>query len=246
MPGGYVGRTLRVNLSTGTIESEPLPSDLCRDSLGGYGFGARYLIDEQEPGVAPLSPGNILGFITGPLTGTPAILGTRYSVVGKSPLTGGWGDANSGGYFGPGLKLPMHDPRLTMPFLLGYLLDATPARHNQGSAALIDMPETWTALAGAGISSQEGYEGKANEHVKLANLMHVINASGLCNFGVCSFVDRFILPEFMEAVVGWTLSSEDLFRMALGSAPSGWHSTSAKASIPCRGRPRIGSWGTLP
>lgn len=104
MPGGYVGRTLRVNLSTGTIESEPLPSDLCRDSLGGYGFGARYLIDEQEPGVAPLSPGNILGFITGPLTGTPAILGTRYSVVGKSPLTGGWGDANSGGYFGPGLK----------------------------------------------------------------------------------------------------------------------------------------------
>lgn len=145
-----------------------------------------------------------------------------------------------------GQELPMHDPRLTMPFLLGYLLDATPARHNQGSAALIDMPETWTALAGAGISSQEGYEGKANEHVKLANLMHVINASGLCNFGVCSFVDRFILPEFMEAVVGWTLSSEDLFRMALGSAPSGWHSTSAKASIPCRGRPRIGSWGTLP
>ena len=71
--------------------------DLCLDYLGGYGFGARYPIDHQAPGAAPLSEGNILGFITGPLTGTPAIGGTRFTVVGKSPLTNGWGDANCGG-----------------------------------------------------------------------------------------------------------------------------------------------------
>ena len=68
-----MGRILRVDLSTEAIESEPLPLDLCHDYLGGYGFGARYLMDHQEAGVGPLSAGNTLGFITGPLTGTPAI-----------------------------------------------------------------------------------------------------------------------------------------------------------------------------
>jgi aldehyde:ferredoxin oxidoreductase len=56
-----------------------------------------------------LGPENILGFVTGPLTGTPAVTGVRYQAVGKSPLTGGWGDANSGGYFGPYLKFAGYD-----------------------------------------------------------------------------------------------------------------------------------------
>jgi len=61
-------------------------------------------LERQKAGVDPLGPENILGFTTGPLTGTTVPTGSRYTVVCKSPLTGGWGDANSGGFFGDELK----------------------------------------------------------------------------------------------------------------------------------------------
>jgi aldehyde:ferredoxin oxidoreductase len=109
MAGGYMGKVLFVNLSTGEFEDETLDEKICRDFIGGYGLGVRILYSRQKAGVDPLGPENILGFITGPLTGTPAPSGTRYTVVGKSPLTGTWGDANSGGEFGPYLKFAGYD-----------------------------------------------------------------------------------------------------------------------------------------
>ncbi len=109
MVGGYIGKVLWVNLSSGEIQVEKLDERLCRDFIGGYGIGARILYDRQTPGVNPLGPENILGLITGPLTGTPAISATRYTAVGKSPLTGGWGDANAGGDFGTILKHSGYD-----------------------------------------------------------------------------------------------------------------------------------------
>src|SRR4030042_267954 len=109
MVGGYIGKLLWVNLSTGDIKVEQPDEKLNRDFIGGYGVGARLLYDRQKGGVDPLGPDNTLGLITGPLTGTPAISGTRYTAVGKSPLTGGWGDANSGGHFGPKLKFAGYD-----------------------------------------------------------------------------------------------------------------------------------------
>ncbi|HEX9896254.1 MAG TPA: aldehyde ferredoxin oxidoreductase family protein [Dehalococcoidales bacterium] len=104
-----MGKLLFVNLSTGKIEEEPLDEKMCRDFIGGYGFGVKILYNRQKAGVAPLGPENMLGFITGPLTGTPTPTGTRYTVVAKSPLTGTWGEANSGGQFGPYLKFAGYD-----------------------------------------------------------------------------------------------------------------------------------------
>ncbi len=104
-----MGKILWVNLSTGKIEDEIPDEDLYRDYVGGYGIGSRILYDRQQAGIDPLGPENILGIITGPLTGSPAIGGTRYQAVAKSPLTGGWGDANSGGFFGPYLKFAGYD-----------------------------------------------------------------------------------------------------------------------------------------
>ena len=109
MANGYMGKMLFVDLSTGKIEEEALDEKLCRDFLGGYGIGARIIYSRQKAGVDPLGPDNIFGFTTGPLTGTPAPFGSRYTVVGKSPLTGTWGDANSGGFFGPHLKFAGYD-----------------------------------------------------------------------------------------------------------------------------------------
>ena len=110
MANGYMGKILNVNLGDGTFEDEPLSEVVCRDYIGGYGLGARLLYDRIPAGADPLGPNNILGLLTGPLTGTPAIIGSRFVAVGKSPKCGGgWGDANCGGYFGPHLKFAGYD-----------------------------------------------------------------------------------------------------------------------------------------
>ena len=94
MPRGFMGKMLWVDLATGELKDEVIDEKLGRQFLGGYGLGARMLFSRQKAGVDPLGPENTLGFVTGPIVGTPALGGSRYTVVGKSPLTGGWGDAN--------------------------------------------------------------------------------------------------------------------------------------------------------
>ena len=104
MLGGYAGKFLWVNLTDGTMREEVPSEDLLRDFIGGYGIGAKVLYDHMPAGVDPLGPENILGMLTGPLTATSAPTSTRWTVVAKSPLTGGWGDANGSGYFAIALK----------------------------------------------------------------------------------------------------------------------------------------------
>jgi aldehyde:ferredoxin oxidoreductase len=95
MPKGYMGRLLFVDLTTGSFKEETLSDSLCREYIGGIGFGAKILYERMRPGVDPLGPANMLGFLVGPLTGT-GIHGARFQVVTRSPLTGGWRDAHQG------------------------------------------------------------------------------------------------------------------------------------------------------
>jgi len=100
---------LTVDLSTGKIVKESLKDELCQSLVGGYGIGAGLLYERIRPGCESLGHENILGFFTGPLTGTPALGGSRYAVMAKSPLTETWGDGNSGGTWGPTLKFAGFD-----------------------------------------------------------------------------------------------------------------------------------------
>ncbi len=109
MAYGVMGKMLFVDLATKQLKEEELDEKTVRDYVGGYGLGAKILFERQKPGVDPLGPDAILGIVTGMLTGTDAIGGSRYVMVGKSPLTGGWGDANSGGNVGPFLKFGGYD-----------------------------------------------------------------------------------------------------------------------------------------
>ncbi len=109
MGRGYLGKLLWADLSDNELRDEDLDKELCRRFIGGYGLGAGILFNRQKAGVDPLGPHSILGILTGPLTGTASLGGSRYTVAGKSPLTGGWGDANSGGDFGPYLKFAGYD-----------------------------------------------------------------------------------------------------------------------------------------
>jgi aldehyde:ferredoxin oxidoreductase len=100
----WAGKLLRVNLTEGTCKSEPLNMDWAQKYLGQRGLATKYLIEEIDPKVDPLSPENKLIMTTGPLTGTCASTAGRYSVVTKGALTGAIACSNSGGFFGNEMK----------------------------------------------------------------------------------------------------------------------------------------------
>ncbi len=106
---GYAGKLLFVDLTKRTLREEPLTKDLARNFIGGYGLGARVLYHMMKPCADALGPENVLGLVTGPVTGTEANFSGRYTVVCKSPVSGTWNDASSGGFFGPELKRAGYD-----------------------------------------------------------------------------------------------------------------------------------------
>jgi aldehyde:ferredoxin oxidoreductase len=159
MPNGYMGSILWVDLSTGTIRVEDLDPEMARDFVGGYGIGARLLYERMQPGVDPLGPDNFLGFVTGPMTGTPCIEGNRSLVVCKSPLTGGWGDANCGGTFGAGLKFAGFDAL----FFTGAAQRPVYLEIDDGRAELHDATDLWGQDTNATEHTLQERHGKGTE-----------------------------------------------------------------------------------
>ncbi len=104
MGKGYMGKILMVDLTMGTLQEEAIPDDVYEKYLSGIGLAAYLLYNRIPADADPLGPDNILGFMSGLLTGTGSFFSGRWMVVGKSPLTGGWGDANCGGNFSPAIK----------------------------------------------------------------------------------------------------------------------------------------------
>jgi len=109
MSYGFMGKLLRVDLTDHKIAVEDTHQKWAKLFLGGAGLATKYFYEEVPGGIDPLGPENKLIFMTGPLTGTASASSSRYSVVAKSPLTGLWGQANSGGSFGPALKKSGYD-----------------------------------------------------------------------------------------------------------------------------------------
>ena len=107
--GGYCGKLLRIDLTSGQITAEGIDLELARKYVGGRGLGTYYLTEEVAPTVDPLSPRNKLIFAAGPLTGSAAPASGRYMAITKSPLTGTAACSNSGGYWGAELKFAGHD-----------------------------------------------------------------------------------------------------------------------------------------
>ena len=104
MVKGLANKILRVDLSDRRIWTEEQDDVFYRRYLGGAGIVSYYLLKELQPGVDPLSPGNILVFAPGPVTGTPVPGASRLCVGAKSPLSGGMAKSEAGGFFGYELK----------------------------------------------------------------------------------------------------------------------------------------------
>jgi aldehyde:ferredoxin oxidoreductase len=159
MANGYMGNILWVDLLAGTVREEPLDEEIARDYVGGYGYGARVLYEKLRPGVGPLGPENILGLLTGPLTGSPSIEGNRSVFVCKSPLTGGWGDANCGGTFGPYFKFAGYDAA----FFTGASEKPVYLWIEDGKAELRDASDLWGQDANEAEHALQARHGKGTE-----------------------------------------------------------------------------------
>jgi aldehyde:ferredoxin oxidoreductase len=104
MNRSYLGKICWVDLTSGHIATETLPDNLYQRFLSGAGLAAWLLYHRIPARADPLGPDNILGFMSGLLTDSGSLFTGRWMVVGKSPLTGTWGDANCGGNLAPGIK----------------------------------------------------------------------------------------------------------------------------------------------
>jgi len=107
--GGYFGRALVVDVTSGTSQVLPLPADILRAYIGGAGLGAWLLYQLGRPGTDPLGPQAPLTFVFSPMVGTPLTTSAKFAVVAKSPLTGLLTDALASSQFAIAGKLTGHD-----------------------------------------------------------------------------------------------------------------------------------------
>ncbi len=107
--GGLKLKLLRSDLSSGSMRDEFVDEDEAKLFVGGRGLGVKILIEELKPGTDPMGPENKLLFMTGPATGTAFPTSGRFHIITKSPQTGGIGESNCGGTFGPELRFAGYD-----------------------------------------------------------------------------------------------------------------------------------------
>lgn len=109
MKYGYLGKIIRINLSDKSIKIEEPDDIFYRTYMGGKGFIAHYLLKELQPNIDPLGEENKMIIASGILTGLPVAGVPRFAVGAKSPLTGGYGQSEAGGFWGPELKKAGYD-----------------------------------------------------------------------------------------------------------------------------------------
>ena len=194
MGNGYMGKVLHVDLSAGKIEEERIADETYKNLLSGAGLAARVLFDRIPKGADPLGPDNVLGFASGLLTGTGSLMTGRWMVAAKSPLTGGYGEANCGGNFSPAIKRCGYDAI----FFRGVSEKPVYLRIGEGKAELADASHLWgkDALEAEKLIMEEiggkpkvAVIGQAGENLSLIS-------------GVCNDFGRIAARSGLGAVMG--------------------------------------------
>src|SRR3989475_2697524 len=101
---GTSAKLLHVDLSTRQTRIEEIPEAVMRKYLGGGALAAHVLLRDMPPGVDPLGPDNVLVLMTSVINGLSLSGTNRYTAAAKSPLTGGYGESEAGGWWGPELR----------------------------------------------------------------------------------------------------------------------------------------------
>ncbi len=109
MPNGYNGKILHVDLTKGSLTVEEPEEAFYRKYLGGSAMGMHYILRDMPQGVDPLGPENVLTLMAGVTTGAAISGQSRLNANAKSPISGGIGDSQSGGFFPAELKFAGFD-----------------------------------------------------------------------------------------------------------------------------------------
>jgi aldehyde:ferredoxin oxidoreductase len=104
MASGIIGKLLHVDLTSRQTRTEEIPEPVMRKFLGGGALAAHILLRDLPPGVDPLGPDNVLVLMTSVINGLSLSGSNRYTAAAKSPLTGGYGESEAGGWWGPELR----------------------------------------------------------------------------------------------------------------------------------------------
>jgi aldehyde:ferredoxin oxidoreductase len=194
MKFGYMGKILMVDLSTRVIREETIPDHIYEQYLSGMGLAACILYDRIPAGADPLGPENIIGFVSGLLTGTGSLFAGRWMVVGKSPLTGGWGEANCGGSFSPAIKRCGYDGI----FFTGTSKKPVYLYVKNGDAELRDASHLRGRDA---IESEEMLIAETNTHSRVAVIGPAGEMLSLIS-GICNDRGRMAARSGLGAVMG--------------------------------------------
>lgn len=194
MDRGYMGKILVVDLGRSTFREEEISDGIYEKYLSGLGLAAHILYDRIPAGADPLGPDNILGFVSGLLTGTGSLFSGRWMVVGKSPLTGGWGDANCGGTFSPAIKRSGYDGI----FFAGISDDPVLLYVKNGKPELRDAAHLWGKDT---IETEELVKKEYGEHVSVAVIGPAGEKLSLIS-GICNDKGRLAARSGLGAVMG--------------------------------------------
>lgn len=174
---GYTGKILRINCTSGSITTEELDEQLAKEFIGGCGLGAKILYDETVAGTEPFSEENPIIFAVGPLTGTNLFNSDRFDVVSKSPLTGIFGEASCGGYWGGIFKRCGFDALV----ITGRAEKPVYINITENKAEILPADEVWgmdTFSAAAYFQEKHGEKAKAavigpagENQVRIANMI---------------------------------------------------------------------------
>jgi len=189
-----MGRILKVDLGRSSFEDEIIPDALYERHLSGMGLAAHILFHRIPAGADPLGPDNILGFVSGLLTGTGSLFAGRWMVVAKSPLTGGWGDANCGGTLSPAMKRSGYDGI----FFSGISEKPVLLYVKNGKPELRDAAHLWGKDA---IETEEILKKEFGEHVSVAVIGPAGENLSLIS-GVCNDRGRLAARSGLGAVMG--------------------------------------------
>jgi len=133
---GIVGRLLHVDLTTRQTRVEELSETVMRTYLGGGALAAHILLRDLAPGVDPLGPNNVLVFTTSVLNGLSLSGTNRYTAAAKSPLTGGYGESEAGGWWGPELRAAGWDGVVIHERLVRFAAIVNQLKHFHGRGGL--------------------------------------------------------------------------------------------------------------
>ena len=233
---GWAGRILRVDLTRGEYSIEDLDPTLAAKFLGGRGLEAKFLFDEVNPKIDPLSPENKLFFAAGALVGTGAMACGRLEVVTKSPLTGAVADSSCGGAFASELKCAGYDliifegksPKPVYLLINDDDVGIKPAEHLWGKSTYDteSMIKAEVEDAWKGRETQVASIGPAGENlVKFAAIMHTDHTAARSGVGAV-MGSKNLKAVAVRGTRGVTLADGDTFKklnlsyiMEIGESP---------------------------